>query len=55
MVTSYDVMISHMTQITSHGFHAYDSFERMIEFMGWIEEREGAQLIGKNQLMDFAP
>ena len=34
MVTSYDVMISHMTQITSHGFHACDSFERMIEFIG---------------------
>ena len=34
MVTSSDVMISHMTQITSHGFYAYDSFERMIGFIG---------------------
>ena len=34
MVMSYDVMISHMAQITSHGFHAYDLFERMIGFIG---------------------
>ena len=35
-MTSYDevLVISHMIQITSHGFHAYDSFERMIGFMG---------------------
>jgi len=33
MVTSYDVMISHMTQMTSHWFHAGDSLERMIGFM----------------------
>jgi len=39
MVTSYDVMISHMTQIASHGFHAYDSFERMIRFIGLDREK----------------
>ena len=31
---SYDVMISHMTHITSHGFHTCGPFERMIGFMG---------------------
>ena len=36
-MTSYDVMSLHMTQITSNGFHACDSFERMIEFTGWEE------------------
>ena len=54
-MASYDVMISHMFQITSHGFHECDSFERMVQLWVWIEEREGAQLICKNQLMDFAP
>jgi len=34
IVTLYNVIISHMAQITRHGFHACDSFECMIEFMG---------------------
>jgi len=37
---SYDVMISHMIRITSHGFHACDSFERMIEFMGFDRRKD---------------
>jgi len=37
--TSYDVMISHMTQITSDGFHACDSFEHMIGFIGLDREK----------------
>jgi len=38
-MTSYDVMISHMTQITSHGFHACDSFEGMMGFIGLDREK----------------
>ena len=36
---SYDVMISHMTLITSYGFYACDSFERMIGFIGLDREK----------------
>ena len=32
-------MISHMTQITRHGFHACDSFELMIWFIGLDREK----------------
>ena len=32
-MTSYDVRISQMSQMTSHGFHVRDSIERMIGYM----------------------
>jgi len=42
-----------MTQIMSHGFHIYDSFEHMTWFMGFDWLKDVAQLTQASQLMDF--
>ena len=40
MVTSYDVMISHRTHITTDGLHAWDSFECMMGVYGFVSIEE---------------
>ena len=42
-----------MTQIMSHGFHAYDSVENMTGFMSFDYLKDVARLTHTGQLIDF--